>query len=75
VHELPTLKYLKWYLKTTLKNRDFIEWYQSVVIQAGCETTTEHHMWTDTTRARMGVRGSDLTDAEWPVLEPVMPGG
>jgi transposase len=34
-------------------------------------------MWTDTTRAQHGRKGlrlpSDLTDAEWQVLEPVMP--
>lgn len=42
-----------------------------------CEASMERHMWTDTTRkkhARKGLRySSDLTDAEWPVLEPVLP--
>jgi transposase len=37
----------------------------------------EHHMWTDITRAkhaRVGLRySSDLTDAEWLVLEPLLP--
>src|SRR5271168_4780507 len=37
----------------------------------------ERHMWTDTTRAKHARKGlrysSDLTDAEWAVLEPWLP--
>ena len=42
-----------------------------------CEASTERQMWTDITRAKHARKGlrysSDLTDAEWVVLEPLLP--
>jgi transposase len=47
------------------------------VIRPGCDTKDDDTMWTPTTRrqhSRAGLRyETDLTDAEWAVIEPLMP--
>ncbi len=47
------------------------------MIRQGCDTFGETAMWTPTTRrqhSRAGLRyGSDLTDAEWAILDPFLP--